>query len=117
MEEISPFCTGTYAIYNANAPSHPKNTPSRTPSIVKPSAAVYTVRTPQRSPQPLRQHRSGVRRWDDAVVPEAGGGEGGLALALDARLQRGVGCLADCGHDGAELLGAHDADARRGPHP
>lgn len=87
-------------------PSHPKNAP---PGLFPPRQ--------RRGVEAVGQHAPRVRGRNDAVVPQAGGGEDGLALALDAGLELGVRGFADGFHDGAELVGAHDADLGVGPHP
>lgn len=93
--------------------SHPENPPPR------PHRLFRAGLPPQGSAQPLRQNAPGVRGRNHAIVPHAGRGKKGVALALDARFQVRVGerGLADRFHDGRELLGAHDADFGVGPHP
>lgn len=71
----------------------------------------------QCSLQAHAEHVPGLRGRDDAVVPQPGGREGGVTLALDAVAQFRVDRLAHGLHDGRELVGAHDADLRVGPHP
>lgn len=90
--------------------SHPKNAEARLGGFRFDSAS-------QSGAQALRQHAARVGRRNHAVVPQAGRGVDGVALALDARLQLWVDGLAHRFHHGAELRRAHDADFGRWPHP